>query len=51
MCVSSRLVTIDAFVSLRSGVCQPETHVGDLIVTESDGSATSNIPDKALRMD
>ena len=50
MCASSRLGTIDAFVSLRSGACQPETHVGELIVTESDGSATSKISDKALRM-
>ena len=51
MCVSSRLGTIEAFVSLRRGACQPETHVGDLIVTVSDGSATSKIPDKALRID
>ena len=40
VCVSSRLGTIDAFVSLRSGACQPETQEGDLIVTELDGSAT-----------
>ena len=47
MCVSSRLGTIEAFVSLRSGTCQPETHVGDLMVIEPDGSATSKISDKA----
>ena len=40
VCVSSRLAMIDAFVSLRSGACQPETQVVDLIVTEPDGSAT-----------
>ena len=40
MCVSSRLAMIEAFVSLRSGACQPETLVGDLIVTEPDESAT-----------
>ena len=51
MWVSSRLGTIEAFVSLRSGTCQPETHVGDLVVTEPDGSAMSKIPDKASRID
>ena len=40
MCVSSRLAMIEAWVSLRSGACQPETQVGDFIVTEPDGSAT-----------
>ena len=49
--MSSRLGTIDAFVSLRSGVCQPETHEGDLMDTEPDGSATSNIPEDASRID
>ena len=38
-------------MSLRSGACQPETHVGDLIVTEPDGSSTSKIPDKASRIE
>ena len=40
MCVSSRLAMIEDLVSLRNGACQPETQVGDLIVTEPDGSAT-----------
>ena len=51
MCVSSPLGTIDAFVSLKSGACQPETHEGDLMVTEPDGSATSNISESASRID
>ena len=51
VCVSSRLGTIEAFVSLRSGACQPETHMGDLMKTEPDGSDTSNIPDKASHID
>ena len=50
-CVSSWLGAIEIFVSLRSGACQPETLEGDLMVIEPDGSATSNIPDKASRMD
>ena len=51
ICVSSRLAMIEAFASLRSGVCQPETQVGDLIVTEPDGSATSKMPERASRME
>ena len=51
MCVSSQLGTIEAFVSLRSGACQPETHVGHVMVTETDGSPTSKILDKASRID
>ena len=51
MCVSSRLAIFEALVSLRSGACQPETEVGDLIVTEPDGSATSKMPERASRMD
>ena len=47
MCVSSRLAIIEAFVSLRSGACQPGTQMGDLKVTEPDGSATSKMPDRA----
>ena len=38
-------------MSSRSGACQPETQVGDLIVTEHDGSAMSKILDKALRIE
>ena len=49
--MSSRLGTIDAFVSLRRGACQPETHEGDSMVTEPDGSATSEIPERASRID
>ena len=51
MCVSSRLVRIEALVGLRSGACQPETQVGDLIVTHPDGSATSKMPERASRME
>ena len=51
MRVSSRLATIEALVSLRSGACQPETQVGDLIVTEPDGSATSKMPERVSRME
>ena len=50
ICVSSRLAMIDAFVSLRSGACQPENQVVDLIVMESDGSATSKMPERAKRI-
>ena len=46
VCVSSRLAIIEVFVIFRSGACQPETQVGDLIVTESDGSARSKIAGK-----
>ena len=49
MCVSSRLAMIEAWVSLRSGACQPETQVGDFVVTEADGSATSKMPERASR--
>ena len=38
-------------MSLRSGACQPETQVGDLIVTEPDGSATSKMSERASRME
>ena len=51
VCVSSRLAMIEALVSLRSGACQPETQVGDLVVTEPDGSATSKMPERASRME
>ena len=51
MCVSSRLAMIEDLVSLRNGACQPETQVGDLIVTEPDGSATSKMPERASRME
>ena len=51
MCVSSRVGTIGAFVSLKSGACQPETHEENIMVTEPDGSAASNIPHRASRMD
>ena len=36
---------------LTSGVCQPETQVGDFIVTEPDGSAMSEMPERASRME
>ena len=49
--LSSRLAMAEALVSLRSGACQPETQVGDLIVTEPDGSATSKMPGRASRME
>ena len=49
--MSSRLGTVDAFVSLRSGTCQPETHEGDLMVTEPDESATSKLSESASRID
>ena len=49
--VSSRLAMIEAFVSLRGGACQSETQVGDLIATEPDGSPTSNMPERASRME
>ena len=51
MCVSSRLAIMEALVSLRSGACQPETQIGDLIVTEPDGSTTPKMPDKTSRME
>ena len=38
-------------MSLSSGACHPETQVMDLVITEPDGSATSNIPDRALRIE
>ena len=40
------LGNFEAFVSLRSGACHPRIQVGDLTVTESDGSATLMIPDR-----
>ena len=51
VCVSSRLAMVEAFVILRSGACQPETQVDDLIVTEPDGLATSKMPERASRME
>ena len=51
ICVSLWLAMIEAFVSLRNGACQPETQVGDLIVTEPDGLATSKMPERASRME
>ena len=51
VCVLSRLAIIEAFVSLRSGACQPGIQVGDLIVTEPDGSARPKIPDRASRIE
>ena len=51
VCVLSRLAMIETFVSLMSGACQPETQVGDLIVTEPDGSATSKTSERASRME
>ena len=44
--VSSPLGKFEAFVSLRSGACHPRTQAEDLMVTEPEGSATLNIPDR-----
>ena len=38
-------------MSLRSGACHPGTHVGDVMVTKPDVSATSKIPDRASRVE
>ena len=38
-------------MSLRGGACQPGTQMENLIVTESNGSATSKMPDRASRIE
>ena len=38
-------------MSLRSGAWQPETQMGDIIVAEPDGSATSKMPEIASHIE
>ena len=38
-------------MSFRSGACQPGTQMGDIMVTEPDGSATLKMPDRASRIE
>ena len=49
-CESSRLGIIEALISLKSGACHPRNQVVDLMVTESDGSTTLEISDRASRV-
>ena len=49
-CESSRLGTVEALASLKSGACHPRKLMGDLMVIESDGSTTLKILVRASRI-